>query len=274
MIAYGDYNASSNKYKDSTNTWSLLKAKEDDNIIVQTEDVLTVGYSDIIKVPLRISRKIDEFSAMGLELKYPKEDYKLVYAAMPGTKDKNGATTINPTLDEIITDNNDLLVTDHEGTIRVVYATTNYFDVNENDEMIILGFAPNKELLPGEIDFSLAGTGVIGNQYGEEMDDAYLLMPKVFVQGTNNNLAGFDVSIYPNPVNRIMNVCISVAGSEKIELSIFNIYGQIVLEETLSGSSGIVLKQLDMDKFTSGVYSLKVVCGEKEFIGRVVVDKQ
>ncbi|HNW90236.1 MAG TPA: C1 family peptidase, partial [Bacteroidales bacterium] len=128
VISYGDYNASSSKYKDSANTWSQVKAFKDENVIFISDESIIINNSGLIEIPLRISSSLNDFSAMGLELFYTKEQFKLVSASMPNTSDSNGVLKINPTLQEIIDNNNDLLVTDDSGIIRVVFATTNIFD--------------------------------------------------------------------------------------------------------------------------------------------------
>jgi len=263
VISYGDYNASSSKYRDSTNTWSQVKPAPDENIISIAEESMIISSSGLLEIPLRISSSINDFSAMGLELYYPKEKFKLESASMPNTGDSNGVFKINPSLQEIIDNNHDLLVTDDSGIIRVVFATTNFFNVQNNDIMIYLGFRPLYELEPGELNFKLFGTGIIANQYGEEAkDEDYLLMPKIFVQG-NHGEAGFDFTGYPNPFNGSTTLTYNLPENGKVKLSVYNTLGvcvaELVNETQMSGKHTVVFST---DNQQTVIYTVRL-----DFIG-------
>ncbi|HOY31028.1 MAG TPA: T9SS type A sorting domain-containing protein [Bacteroidales bacterium] len=256
-ICYGDYNASSSRYRDSLVNWSMAKFIPE-NIIAVSDEYITTGDRTYFEVPLCISSKMDEFSAMGLELSYLADEFRLVSASMPKAGGKNKAVKINPTLEEIIANDNDLLVTDEDGVIRVVYATTSYFDVAAGDEMIRLGFRPVKDMPPGELDFVLAGTGIVGNRYGEENQDARLMMPRVFVQGTIHE-DGFEFAAYPNPVSDEATLTYSIPEDGKVKLRIYNVIGGILFElinETqVRGRHSTVFSSKYLP---SGMYSVKL----------------
>ncbi|MDD4213542.1 MAG: PKD domain-containing protein [Bacteroidales bacterium] len=259
VISYGDYNASSSKYKDSANTWSQVKSLTDENIITISDESLILNNTGIIAIPLQISSSLDDFAAMSLELFYPKEKFKLVSASMPNTSDSNGVFKINPTLQEIIDNNNDLLVTDDSGIIRVVFATTNFFDVTNNDIMIYLGFRPLYELKSGELNFKLFGTGIITDQYGKEAKDMdYLLMPKIFVQG-NHTEAGFDFTGYPNPFNNSTTLTYNLPKNGTVKLRVYNVFGvcvsELVNEEQMSGKHSVVFSAKNQP---AGMYSFRL----------------
>ncbi len=227
--AYGDFNASSNKYRDSVSTWSLAKSLPE-NIIDVSGDYIMTNDPSYIEVPLRISSKMKDFSALGLELNYPSNEYQLVNAFMVNNSTKNTSVKINPSLEEIIADDNDLLVTDESGVIRVVFATTNDYDVDANDEIIKLGFrARTDRNIHGELDFELSGTGVIGNKYGEENEEAFLIMPKIFVQSNDNDVeAGFEFAGYPNPFNGDATLTYSIPQDGTVKLNVYNAIGELV----------------------------------------------
>jgi len=259
VISYGDYNSSSSKYKDSANTWSQVKAFKDENVIFISDESIIINNSGLIEIPLRISSSLNDFSAMGLELYYPKEKYKLESASMPNTVDSNGVFKINPTLQEIIDHNDDLLVTDDSGIIRVVFATTNHFDVTNNDIMIYLGFQPLHELEPGEIYFKLFGTGIITDQYGTEAKaNEYLLVPKIFVQGTHIE-AGFDFTGYPNPFNHATTLTYNLPENGMVKLSVYNALGicvsELVNEAQMAGKHTVVFTPKN---FAAGMYTFRL----------------
>ncbi|HNZ41876.1 MAG TPA: T9SS type A sorting domain-containing protein, partial [Bacteroidales bacterium] len=225
-VCYGDYDASSSKYKDSTTTWGSAKSFSKE-IIHKSDEMVMTNDNGYFEIPLSISTKMNELSALGLELNYPASQYKLVSAVVPNAKSKNGSLKINASLQEIIASDDDLLVTDIDGVIRVVYATTNHFDVAANDQLIVLGFRAINDLPQGELDFFLSGTGVIADQYGVENEEPYLSMPKVMVQGTQN---GFEFTGYPNPFNGEANITYSLPENGSVKLKVYNAIGELVSE--------------------------------------------
>ncbi|HOY33201.1 MAG TPA: T9SS type A sorting domain-containing protein, partial [Bacteroidales bacterium] len=256
-ICYGDYNASSTKYRDSLTTWSMAKSLPE-NIIAVADDYVTINDPKYFEVPLRISSKMNEFSALGLELNYQSNDYRLVSAYMPKTNGKNGMVKINPSLEEIIAEDNDLLVTDEGGVIRVVYATTNDFDVAADDEMIMLGFSSINKVEKGELDFVLSGTGVIGNKYGEENEDAYLSMPKVFLQGDDTE-AGFEFSGYPNPFTNVATLTYSLPENGNVKVRVYNAIGELVNELVNEvQSSGKHTVEFSQNNLPAGMYTFRL----------------
>jgi len=256
-ICNGDYNASSTKYRDSITSWSGAKSLSA-GIVISSEEHITTSNPSYFEVPLKINSKMADFSALGLELSYPNNDYKLVNAYMPGVVNITKNVKINPTMEEIVTNNNDLLVTDENGVIRVVYATTSHYDVAANDEMIVLGFRSLKNMDPGELDFNLTGTGVISNQYGEENDEAYLTMPKIFVQGNITN-AGFDLAGYPNPFNSEATITYNLPEAGTVKINVYNAIGGLVSElinETQE--SGKYSVKFSPEKLPEGLYTFKL----------------
>ena len=194
-------------------------------------------------------------------MNYPYSEYQLVSAYMPVTN-SNGAVKINPSFEEIVADDNDLLVTDIDGVIRVVYATTNHFDIAANDKMIVLGFRSLKDMDQGELEFKLSGTGEIGNQYGEENDEAYLIMPKIFVQG-NNTDAGFELTAYPNPFSGEANITYNIPENGTVKLNVYNAIGELVTElvkePQICGKHSVFFSPKNLPE---GMYTFKL-----EFIG-------
>ena len=256
-ICYGDYNASSTKYRDSLVNWSMTKSLPQ-NIISVSQDYITTAAPAYFEIPLRISTKMNDFSALGLELNYPDQDFKLVNAVMPGADKYAGLGKINPTLEEIMAGDDDLLVTDEDGVIRVVYATTEHFDVAANDEVIRLGFRSLQDMNPGTLEFTLSGTGVIADQYGEENEDAYLLMPKIMVQG-NKTEAGFEFEGYPNPFTNEVALKYSIPESGNIKLMIYNSIGEVVKElvnESQAGGKHTV--RYSPEGFPAGMYTFRL----------------
>jgi len=255
-ICFGDYNASSSKYRDSATNWAGAKALLFD-IITTSGEYITTSDPSYFEIPLRISSKMDEFSAMGLELSYP-EEYMLVKAFMPKATTNKGTFKINPTLEEIIAEDNDLLVTDKDGVIRILFATTNHFDIAANEELIILGFHSLKNTDQGALEFKLSGTGVIGNKYGEENDGAYFLMPRIYVQGSSDD-AGFEFAGYPNPFMGEVTINYTIPENGSVRLTVYNAIGalvsELVNENQERGKHSVLFLQKNLP---SGMYTFKL----------------
>ncbi|HNX06007.1 MAG TPA: hypothetical protein PKL96_00330, partial [Bacteroidales bacterium] len=257
-ICYGDYDASSTKYRDSTLTWSMVKSEPEDNIIQLSEESMSISGPGYFEVPLKASAKMYELSAMGLELNYPHKKYKLVSASMPKAPVKEGETKINPTLQEIIADNKDLLVTDLDGVIRVVYATTNYFDVSVNEEILRLGFLLLDKSEKGEIDFTLNGTGIIADQYGNEYDGAFLTMPRVFMQGDKMD-ALLTLSGYPNPFGNAVSLIYNLPENGTVKINMYNCLGELVKQiADAKELSGKHILEIPTAQLPHGLYTFKM----------------
>jgi len=161
-------------------------------------------------------------------------------------------------LEEIIAANNDLLVTDIDGVIRVVFATTDHFDIAANEELVKLGFRSLIDPGRGELDFNLNGTGLIANQYGEINADAYLTMPKIFVQGDDME-AGFELAGYPNPFSGDATLTYSIPENGTVKLSVYNAIGELVAllvnESQISGKHSAVFSPVNLP---AGMYTFKL----------------
>ncbi len=264
-IAYGDYDASATKYKDSVASWGQAKSISD-NIIVATEESVSAGSQSYFEVPLLMGAKMNEFSALGMELTYPSHKYRLVSAYMPGAGKNKQAVKINPTLDEILAEDNDLLVTEHDGIIRVVYATTQHFDLAARDEVIRFGFQPvtNPEELSGMVDFEMTGTGVIGDQYGMTDENAYLILPKIFFNA-NIDAPELEFTGFPNPFCSEVNLSYTIPESGTVKLSVYNLLGElvekIVEEEQSAGNHTVIFTR---ENFPDGIFIFKL-----EFFGLI-----
>ncbi len=259
-ICYGDYNASSSKYKDSVTNWNGLKSTTPE-IIATSDEMLPCGNSAKFDLPLRISAPVFEFSALGLELNYDYNNYELVHAFVPRSGNGRIPVKINPTFDEMISsDKYDLVVTDENGTIRVVYATTNSCKLEANEEIIVFGFRI-RDMFGGNVsDFTLSGTGVIGDQYGEINYDAFLIKPKLFRQGNIQNETGLYFTGYPNPVKDNATLTYTIPEDGTVTIKVYNAIGDLVdvilaNEKQLSGSHDLTYSPKNLP---AGMYTFKL----------------
>jgi hypothetical protein len=65
-----------------------------------------------------------------------------------------------------------------------------------------------------------------------------------------------DLNLYPNPTRSTLTIEYDLGNSETAELSVFDLYGKMVMQETVGTSVGTL--HLDVDDLASGQYLLRV----------------
>jgi hypothetical protein len=64
--------------------------------------------------------------------------------------------------------------------------------------------------------------------------------------------------VYPNPSTGIVHVAINGFEGRKLELRVLNVIGSVLYRETLTELNDRYIKVLDLSKFTSGLYYVKL----------------
>ncbi|QJX46382.1 T9SS type A sorting domain-containing protein [Hymenobacter taeanensis] len=64
--------------------------------------------------------------------------------------------------------------------------------------------------------------------------------------------------VYPNPSAGIVHVAINGFEGRKLELQVLNVIGTVLYRETLTELNDRYVKVLDLTKFTSGLYYVKL----------------
>jgi hypothetical protein len=78
--------------------------------------------------------------------------------------------------------------------------------------------------------------------------------------GYRNLDSDFQVGVYPNPANQLVNIDISAASIQDLDISIVDMVGRVVYSEQTSTSA--YRQQLDVSNFANGVYFVKVKSGD------------
>ena len=77
------------------------------------------------------------------------------------------------------------------------------------------------------------------------------------VRALNFGLSGISVTnIYPNPTDNLINFTVNAATSDEVLITITNIFGQVMMEKSVSISKGISLLTDDVKDLAQGIYSL------------------
>jgi hypothetical protein len=121
---------------------------------------------------------------------------------------------------------------------------------------------PNTQVTDLKIDY-LSGK-LRASTYGRGIWETNL-----YTTGINElNKSEESISIYPNPAKD--NVTITINNQQSIhknELSIYNVVGEKVFSETLTSN----VEKLNVEKFSAGVYFVKVIDGEKTFTQKLII---
>lgn len=88
--------------------------------------------------------------------------------------------------------------------------------------------------------------------------------------GISNSNQNFDFQIFPNINNGIFNI--NFSGFEgQTQISIFNLYGEIVYQEELLGSKNELLKTINVSFVSNGVYILHITNKQKLFSKKLII---
>jgi len=82
------------------------------------------------------------------------------------------------------------------------------------------------------------------------------------------------IAVYPNPTSGILNIAISREVNQHFTIQVINNLGQIIKEikETENSISDKII-EFDMKEFNNGVYYLKCITPEKDFIKKIILSK-
>jgi hypothetical protein len=80
------------------------------------------------------------------------------------------------------------------------------------------------------------------------------------------------VAIYPNPATDLINLQFGVVAEGVATVSVYNVAGQIVIQESLSNINN-ALYTLDTSALDAGMYVVAVDNGTERFQERVLVTK-
>ena len=97
---------------------------------------------------------------------------------------------------------------------------------------------------------------------------SYIDSIKSFV-GINPPKAEESFSFYPNPTNEIINIAINSTSEKSFNLRIFNVVGELVLEESLSGQKNQTLNVAHLKK---GVYFVTVKLTDRTISKRLIIN--
>ena len=100
-----------------------------------------------------------------------------------------------------------------------------------------------------------------------EVLELYNYAPTTSVSELNEK--EFELSIYPNPSNGIVNVLIPKTVGEKATLSISNALGQVILSKSIDNLSNSL--RLGLSEHDNGLYQISIVTTEQSLFGKFLL---
>jgi dienelactone hydrolase len=73
----------------------------------------------------------------------------------------------------------------------------------------------------------------------------------------------FEVSIFPNPVQSSMSIRLNGSTAGKTSILVYNVSGQLQLQQEFTKDAGIVNKQINISKLPAGIYLVHIIIDDK-----------
>lgn len=80
-----------------------------------------------------------------------------------------------------------------------------------------------------------------------------------------------NISVYPNPSTGVINLSLSGFNGKKTTVSVVNVIGTVVFQETLPSADGRITRAIDMSKFVPGLYYVKLEADDYNEIRKIVL---
>jgi hypothetical protein len=78
------------------------------------------------------------------------------------------------------------------------------------------------------------------------------------------------VNLYPNPVTDLLNIEVITSEIVKINLVVYNAYGDVLQQRELGNINYLLSKELDVSTFEKGIYILQLRAGSQIVTKRFV----
>ena len=81
-----------------------------------------------------------------------------------------------------------------------------------------------------------------------------------------------DIVVFPNPSTGKVFLSISGFKGERVDVRVMNVIGNVVLRENSYETEDKITKMLDLSKFDSGLYYIKLEAAEYSEIRKVIIN--
>ena len=78
------------------------------------------------------------------------------------------------------------------------------------------------------------------------------------------------LSIFPNPGKDIFNIHLENAASSRVEITVYNLSGQILKQKSFEGITGKLDTRFDLSQYPGGIYHIQILDGDRILNGKLV----
>ena len=102
-------------------------------------------------------------------------------------------------------------------------------------------------------------------------DEAGTIVESTVASNTDSEVKENSIRVYPNPANSLLNVAIESSQRGQGFLTLVNMDGRIIMEQSLQLSGNQQIIPLNISKLQAGMYYVKVQAGGASYVEKVVV---
>ena len=100
--------------------------------------------------------------------------------------------------------------------------------------------------------------------------DTTSMVITVGANGINGYNAGNSIKIIPTSVSGIYNAVIQSSVNEKVEVKIYNLSGQLIINKSFSSNVGQNSFTIDLSEFSTGIYSVQIIGNKEHFKSKMI----
>ncbi|MCD4731422.1 MAG: T9SS type A sorting domain-containing protein [Bacteroidales bacterium] len=82
-----------------------------------------------------------------------------------------------------------------------------------------------------------------------------------------------NITIFPNPTNGVITVELTTQGQKTVRISVVDLLGKTVIENTFMFDQGLVKKTINLDHLNNGLYLIRLQSEGKIYTEKLVIDK-
>jgi autotransporter-associated beta strand protein len=165
-----------------------------------------------------------------------------------------------------------------EGVLYIGWMSTNPVTIKENGSMLLIRAKVISSPLKENIRFTLNDNPLseLADADGKVLSNARLNIPDAVKDGKlvswQVGKIGSVVNVYPNPASVVLNVEYQMGLDGEVRGLIYNTQGEVVSKVEFGfQEAGLHKETIDLDCLAPGVYTLKMMMGDKTVVKKVVV---
>jgi Secretion system C-terminal sorting domain len=134
-------------------------------------------------------------------------------------------------------------------------------------------FYASYTFMPASGKIMVMGVNSSNSSYFNGTSKTYILTPQITIGTREIDENTIDLTCYPNPANNELNLRLNSKEAEKLSVEVFDIAGQLILEETKFSTKGIQTWNLNTSSLPNGIYLLRLLSAKKNYTQSFTIAK-